>query len=126
VSLYSDAQAIAGEMLTEFGASLQLFHINPNHYDVATATMIMLNTMESTHGVFLNYPAKDGGVSQIDGTITNKGDKRLLMSAVGLIAPPVIEDYVLGNLGSFTIKSVKTICPDGGVVIMYDCRVVGT
>ena len=64
-------------------------------------------------GVFINYDDRN-----IDGTLVQTGDRRLLVSATSIGSPPAQGDVVSGH----RVVNVRAIAPKG-VAIAYTCQV---
>lgn len=121
MSFYKDAQAVANSLLSEYGQSITLTHSTTGNYDPATGTVESTSTTATGRGAVFDYPAS--GLSQADGTLILQGDKKLLLSAVG-IAAPVLNDLAIANGITYIIKNIKSLNP-AGTVVMYECQLGG-
>jgi hypothetical protein len=85
--------------------------------DAETAALWVLDAFPdgsfNVRGVFINY--EDGSV---DGTVVQRGDRRLLVAAQGAGDTPAVGDFVEG----LRVLDVRTIAPNG-VPIAWACQV---
>jgi len=119
VSFYSDAVEVVDDALSQYGQLVTLTHKATGIYDPATGTAATTTATEIGRGVVKEY----NGLNQIDGTLVLQGDKKLLLSPVGITAPK-IDDTVIANGITFVIKNIKSLNP-AGTVVMYECQVRG-
>lgn len=123
MSFYGDAQLTADALLRGYGQQITLTHNTAGVYDPITGTVASASTTELGHGAVFDYSAKISGLSQADGTLILQGDKKLLLSAVGITAPK-LDDSVLANGITYYVKNIKALNP-AGTVVMYECQLGG-
>jgi len=116
MSFYVDMAATAKELLTEFGQSVTLTRQTVGAYDPATGAAAVTTSAQTATGALFDYKN-----SQIDGTLIVAGDRRLILSAVGITAPQV-DDTITANGRTYTIKAVSETNPAGTAVI-FTCNV---
>ena len=116
-------QAIADSAMSQYGQLVTLIHKTVGAYDPATGTAVTTSTSEIGRGVVFDYSRTKDGLSQADGTLIFQGDKKLLLSPVGITAPR-LDDIVLANGITFVIKNIKSMNP-AGTVVMYECQLGG-
>ena len=101
-------------LLQDFGSDLTLTRAGAPSYDPATG--LVANAAGSTivvRGVFISYTD-----ASIDGTLVQRGDRRLLISAANSAGAPEVNDTVEG----LKILDVQTIAPNG-IAIAWTCQV---
>jgi hypothetical protein len=106
----------AKELLTEFGQSVTITKQTAGSYDPATGAATVTTSTQTATGALFDYKTH-----QIDNTLILMGDRRLILSAVGITAPQ-IDDTVTANGKTYTIKAISETNPAGTVVI-YTCNV---
>ena len=106
---YDEVATDAADLIEEFGQAITITSTT-SVYDVATGTNALTETTQTAYGVALDYRTKD-----IDGTLIQRGDKRLLVK--GSITTPEEGEEVTVNGVDWVIKGVKQISPAGTVVM---------
>lgn len=102
------------DLLDEFGQALTLTRAGVPTYAPATGTVSnATGTSMDVRGVFINYHSDN-----VDGTLVRRGDRRLLITAVGATGVPAVGDIVEGH----KVLDVRTFEPNG-VVVAWDCQV---
>lgn len=102
------------DLMQENGSDLTLARQVGGSYNSQTGIVAGGTTATFTfRGVFINYDDK-----HIDGTLVERGDRRLLMQARGMTTAPLLGDVVDGH----RIIDVRPIAPKG-VAIAYACQV---
>ncbi|MCA7945570.1 hypothetical protein [Burkholderia vietnamiensis] len=114
---YAEMAADVFDLLTEFGRAVVVTIVSPDSvYDPETSTNVNPST---------DYPAIgaifDKNDHEINGTLVRVGDKRVLVSAVGVPAPR-LDDRVTVGADTFRIVNPQTIGP-AGVAVLYDLHV---
>lgn len=110
---YSDIAVIADELLAEFGATCILSVPGSGTYDAATGTKTNgASTDHDITAVVLNFPQK-----YIDGTLIKVGDKRVIVSSVGLTVDPEPGHVFIDGGGSSKVISADKRAPAGQSVI---------
>lgn len=123
MSFYIEMQSIADSLMSQYGQLVTLTHKTAGTYDPATGTAATTTTTEIGRGVVFDYSRTKDGLSQADGTLILQGDKKLLLSPVGITAPK-LDDTVIANSITFVIKNIKSLNP-AGTVVMYECQLGG-
>lgn len=112
---YEALQLDALELLSEFGAPMQVFFVENGDYDPDTgATKVEKKAI--LKGVVLPIDSSD-----INGTSIQAGDVRVLLSVHGATRPPKTGDYVLIGNERFSIVDHKHIAP-AGVHVLFDVQ----
>lgn len=119
MSFYSDAIKVVDDALSQYGQLVTLTHKTVGVYDPSTGTAATTTATEIGRGVVKEY----NGFDQIAGTLILQGDKKLLLSPVGITAPK-IDDTVIANGITFVIKNIKSNNP-AGTVVSYECQLRG-
>lgn len=115
MTIHTKAAATAVRLLAKYGQVVTLTHSAPGTYDPATGSVANTLTTQTAVAVELDYSERE-----IDGTLVQRGDKKLLLAASGLTVPTV-DDTVTVRSVVYTIKSVNTVAP-GGVDIVYELQ----
>lgn len=66
----------------------------------------------------------DFGIKDIDGTLIKVGDKKIMMSAVGVTVAPEVDDLIAFGTSKCVIKRVNALDP-AGIVVYYDIQARG-
>ena len=115
MSFYSETAADATEAIREFGQAIIITHLTSGAYNPATGTVSNTSTVQTGVAVELDY-----NVSEIDGVLIQRGDKKLLVSISGMTAIAPEDTCTVGGV-AYTVKSVKPLSP-GGVVLLYEVQ----
>lgn len=118
MGLYNRLAATALQLLIKFGQPVIRSEISISAYDPTTSSAVKTATETTRIGVLLEYPP---GTFHSDGTLVQKGDKRLLLDAAGPIA---LTDLFLISGKTYTVATISELSP-AGVVVLYDLRVQG-
>ena len=114
---YDGSAAMALRLIQKKGRTVTLRTksgtYNPDTDDFSSQT----EDDASVKAVFTNYSN-----SQIDGELVRRGDKRLLMAALGLESSPSGRDQVIDGDDTYKIISFETIQP-GDTPILYKVQV---
>jgi hypothetical protein len=117
MSFYADMANTANDLLGEFGQAVTLTRQAAGAYNTATGAATVTTSVQTGIGAVFDYGTRD-----IDGTLVKQGDKKLLLSAIGITAP-VVDDTVTVNSVVYTITHIKTLSPAGtGVLITCNLR----
>ena len=108
---YDEMAASSAELLQEFGGPVTLRREVPGQYDPGTGGIGPGTTADYLGtGVKLNYEAEN-----IDGTLIQRGDQKLLLSPLqhdGTPMPtPTVSDLVLIGGAAYTIANVGELQP---------------
>lgn len=115
MSFYGDLQSTANELLTEFGQAVTINKKVAGAYDPATGKSTVTTTTETTKGALFDYGSKD-----IDGQLILQGDKKLLLSQIGITDIDVNDTVTLGTT-TYTVTQVKALNP-AGTNVMFICN----
>ena len=118
MGLYDRLSATALRLLVKFGQSVIHRQISISAYGPTISSAIKTATDTTRIGVLLEYPP---GTFHNDGTLVQKGDKRLLLDATG---PVTLTDLFLISGKVHTVANISELSP-AGVIVMYDLRVQG-
>lgn len=115
---YAAIATIADTIIANFGVPVTVTTKGTPVYNVDTGTVVAPTTTETANGVVTNYDSKD-----IDGSVILRGDKRLLLSPIGITAiKPNATISVLTV--TYTVVAVNEINP-AGVSLVYDLQIRG-
>lgn len=109
-------------MLKGKGQSLTLTRQTAGAYDPTTGEAKVKTTTQTGTGAVFDY-----GVKNIDGTLIQAGDKKLLLSAfntagAALTAPVINDTVTIGGVTYTIVEPLKTVAP-GGVTVLYQCNI---
>ena len=110
--IYARFAATADRLLRAKGQPMTLIKREPGAYDPTTASGTVSEVLHACTGVELDYPA-----GAIDGTLVIRGDRRVLLSPVGLAASPQTEDSMTIGASHRKIMSARKVAPAGDVVL---------
>lgn len=114
---YGTTAATAGKLITRFGASVTMSRTVPGAYDPALGGPGAGTTTEqAVKAVVLDFPQ-----SYIDGTLIRAGDRKALVSVVGITAPEP-GDMFTWDGRALVVVSVKTLGPSG-IAVLYTLQV---
>jgi hypothetical protein len=115
MSFYGDLALDVDEVLADLGLPITIRTNTPGDYDPDTGTTPI--TTVDTVGVGRDL---DYGTHAIDGTLIAQGDRRLLLSPVGMSEPGIDDLAIVGGV-TWRITRVEAI-PPTGVAALYDCN----
>lgn len=113
MTIHEKATATAQRLLTKFGQSVALQSVTVGVYDPATGAVSSAASTQNGVGVELAYRA-----AEIDGTNVQRGDRKLLISSVGITAPKPEDKCTVAGV-VYTVKSVEPITPGGVNIAFY-------
>lgn len=100
-------------LLQDFGRDYTVTRLDRAGYDPATGTIASgSSSTYPVRGVFINY-----GDKHVDGTVIQRGDRRLLVRASDAGEEPKIGDVVDG----LQVLDVRSIAPNG-IAIAWSCQ----
>jgi len=116
---YARTAASAVKLLTKFGAAATLRRkTGEAQYDPATATVVPSWVELPCTVAMVNYSIKD-----IDGTLIQASDRRLLVAPDVKEAPQTGDVFVVNGVELMVIRSTPTA--PAGKVVLYDVQVRG-
>lgn len=118
MSFYPDMAVTADALIREFGQTVTIKRIATGAYDPATGSATTNATTQTGFATVMDF-----GIKDIDGTLIKTGDKRMLLSALGIVAPQV-DDVVSFGSSSCVIKNVNAQDP-AGIAVYYDIQMRG-
>lgn len=98
-------------LLADLGESLTLISVTTGVYDPATSSVTETTTNHSITAAVVNYNA-----NQIDGTLIQAGDRKVIVAASGLAVTPKQNDKVTGLGDTVRVISVRTFRESGSTV----------
>jgi hypothetical protein len=109
-------------LLAKFGCAVTVTRNATGAYDPATSGASVRGTAQSGVGVLSDYAARD-----IDGTMILRSDKKLLLSAQGIVEPTPADtlslpDPVSGRPVIYSIVNVRVVAPANSP-LMYEVQV---
>lgn len=114
-ALSTKAKATTHRILSLYGQLVTLKHSEPGVYDPETGTVGTVVTSQTAVAVEQSYLQRD-----IDGTVVQQGDKKLLLTATNLSAPMVGDSCTVQGV-IYAIKNVSCLSPDG-TAILYELQ----
>jgi hypothetical protein len=110
---YADIANTADELLAEFGQACSLGSVTDGAYDPATGEAAPATTTHAITAAIFAYPQRF-----VDGTLIRVGDKRALVSPVGLTVDPKPGDTLTDAAGKvYQVIDAKPTAPAGTVVL---------
>lgn len=111
MTFYSDLAAVASALLTDKGQTISFSRDNVTAFDPASGS--------ETKGAPVTFSGKGAifgyNASEVDGTVVQQDDKRLILEAVD--TPPLIGDEATVGSVAHRVISVETVAPAGEAVI---------
>lgn len=115
---YNAAAADADELLAEFGQACVLGSVTTGAYDPATGEAGTTSAPHPVTAAILAYPQHF-----IDGSLILTGDKRALVSPLGLAVSPKPGDTLTDAAGTeYKVIDAKELAP-AGVVVLWTLQV---
>lgn len=113
MSFYPNLRATAAALLTDKGQQMTLNKRTSGAYDPGTGTSAVTSVAHTVTGAVFDFPA-----ALIDGTLIQQGDKKVLMSALGLTVEPdaMTDTLEIGGV-VHTIVTAKKTSPAGTTVL---------
>ena len=118
MSFYTDMQAVADNTMAELGQIVTLTTKTVGAYNPATGNAAVTVSTQQVKAVVFPRGAKD-----VDGTLIQQGDQKLLLSMAGAIAPH-LDDTVTIGATTYTITFIKLLAP-AGVNVLCECNIRG-
>jgi hypothetical protein len=118
VSFYADMQAVADSTLADFGQLVTLTTKTVGAYNPATGNAAVTISTQQVKAVVFPHGSKD-----IDGTLIQQGDQKLLLSMAGVTAPH-LDDTVTIGATTYTITFIKLLAP-AGINVLCECNIRG-
>lgn len=112
-AFYGELAEVADELLAEYGQTCSLGVVTTGAYDPATGTASITSAAHTVTAALFDYPQKF-----IDGTMILVGDKRALVSPVGLTAEPKPGHTLTDAAGAaYSVINAKATAPAGTAVL---------
>jgi hypothetical protein len=118
MSFYTDLRSDAYDLLKDFGRDVSVITRTAGAYSTATGTTTVTETTNTTKGVII-----DRRTSEIDGTMIMQGDKKAILSQVGLDEIN-INDLLSFGSNEYVVTDVQKKDPAGENVI-FVCNIRG-
>lgn len=115
---YATLALTADNIIGTFGIPVTVVTKGIAAYDTDTGSVTSTNTTQTTNGVIVDYESKD-----VDGTLILRGDKRLLLSPIGITTIKPDAKVTLSGI-SYNVISVNETNP-AGVPLVYDLQIRG-
>jgi hypothetical protein len=107
----------AQRLLAKFGQTVTLKLRSSSAYDLDTLEVAVTEVEELRKAVLLDFDRINFGVTEQDGTMIQKGDRRCLMDAKG--TRPQVKDVVVVGTEEYPIHMIKILSP-AGTDVLYD------
>jgi hypothetical protein len=108
---------VAKKLIAKYGQAMTLRVITPGAYDP--------DTRLTADPVTTDYPikgiAEEYKLSEVDGTVIQNGDKKILISASGLAVRPLPEHIVIMSGEVWQVINCTPLAP-GGVAVTYSLQ----
>lgn len=114
MNFYERMAATTNKILQSKGQAITLTRQTIGDYSVATSSASITETTQTGYGVLLDH-----GDKEIDGTLIKFGDKRLLLTAIGITAPVLGDKITVDSVTYTIVPPLKTVKP-AGTTILYD------
>lgn len=118
MSFYTDMQAVADSTMAELGQIVTLTTKSVGAYNPATGNAAVTVSTQQVKAVVFPRGAKD-----IDGTLIQQGDQKLLLSMAGATAPHLDDTVTIGTT-TYTITFIKLLTP-AGINVLCECNIRG-
>jgi hypothetical protein len=117
MTFYAGLRSTASALLQDKGMAMTLHKRTPAAYDPATASTMVDEVDHACTGAQFDFPAL-----LIDGTMIQRGDKKVVLSAQGLTVVPDVGDAMTAGTTRRNVISVKAIAP-ADIVVAYVLQV---
>lgn len=117
MGFYDRISKTALKVIKKYGQVVTITRRTQGAYNPATSTAPVTETTETARGVVYDYEA-----NEIDGTMVQRSDSKLLLSSIGITKPTVNDTATLANGDKFTIMNVDSVSPAGADVV-YICQI---
>lgn len=115
---YASLATTADTIIGNFGVPVTVLSKGTSSYNVDTGTVTSTDTTQTANGVIVEYESKD-----IDGTLIMRGDKRLLLSPIGITSIKPDAKVTIAGV-SYNVICVYETNP-AGVALVYDLQIRG-
>lgn len=116
-AFYDEMAEVADEMLAEFGQGCTLSSVTIGDYDPATGGASTTATSQTVTGAIFDYPQRF-----IDGTLILTGDKRVLVSPIGVTGAPKPGDTLTAGGIDYRVVDAKATAP-AGIAVLWTLQV---
>lgn len=111
------------QLLTNFGQYMTLTKKSNDSFNPDTNTLTQSTSTQTVKGVILDFADRNRGVRFGDDSQIRQGDRRVIMSASGLLSPPAIGDTLTVGAVIYTIVQFINEVSPAGTVVIYDLHV---
>lgn len=118
MSFYTDMQAVTDSTMADLGQMVTLTTKSVGAYNPATGNAAVTVSTQQVKAVVFPRGAKD-----IDGTLIQQGDQKLLLSMAGAAAPHLDDTVTIGTT-TYTITFIKLLAP-AGINVLCECNIRG-
>lgn len=98
-------------LLADLGESLTLVSVTAGAYNTATSSVTETTANYTFTGAVTSYNSRE-----IDGTLIQSGDRKVIVAASGLAVVPKISDKVTGIGDTVRVVNVRTLRESGETV----------
>jgi len=116
---YARPAATAKRLLTRFGQVVTIKRTTPGAYDPATGTVSGGTVGYSCAGAVMNYASRD-----IDGTLVQRGDVRVLLAPDAAFEPKPGDTVTLADTTVLTVINSRATKP-AGLAVLYEIQARG-
>jgi len=119
---YAELAATAQELLAEFGRAVTLSRPSTSAPTYNTSTGVSTPVSPATYagtGATFDYAARD-----IDGTLIQAGDQRLLLSPASPMVEPKTSDLIVIGSTTYTVQRAGKVSP-AGTSIVFELQLRG-
>jgi hypothetical protein len=99
-------------MLTKYGQAVTITRQTTGAYDPATGSAAIVETTQTGVGALFDFET-----AEIDGTLIQQNDKKLLLNAI--VTAPLLNDKFTVNTIIYTVVNIKELNP-AGTAVMFE------
>lgn len=114
---YRKIQATAKRLIDRFGGPVSIMTTLKTENVQGWKPATDLTSQTDVKGVFTHYEEK-----YIDGTVIQRGDQKVLISAIGVTFPPNLTGYVKRGADKWNIVKIEPLTP-GDLNIIFKIQV---
>jgi hypothetical protein len=99
---------LAGQLIGEFGKTLQYNKRGSSNYDAYTATTILSEVVSFTiKGLVENYMRPTDGGGFDPASLVSANDKKVIVAASSFPSPPFLDDEIVIDNNAFKVVNIK-------------------